>query len=54
MEQNDQGGNAFERALQEKKTSKYVLRLFVAGMTPQSSRAIANLNKICEEICRTL
>lgn len=28
--------------------SKYVLRLYVAGSTPQSSRAITNLKTICE------
>jgi circadian clock protein KaiB len=27
----------------------YVLRLYVAGQTPQSVRAITNLKKICEE-----
>jgi circadian clock protein KaiB len=27
---------------------KYVLRLYVAGNTPQSSRAISNIKKICE------
>ena len=27
---------------------KYVLRLYVAGSTPQSSRAITNLKAICE------
>lgn len=27
---------------------KYVLRLYVAGNTPQSSRAIANIKAICE------
>ena len=27
---------------------KYVLRLYVAGSTPQSSRAITNLKTICE------
>jgi circadian clock protein KaiB len=27
---------------------KYVLRLYVAGSTPQSSRAIRNLKAICE------
>jgi circadian clock protein KaiB len=26
---------------------KYVLRLYVAGSTPQSSRAITNIKKIC-------
>jgi len=27
---------------------KYVLRLYVAGSTPQSSRAITNIKAICE------
>ena len=30
------------------KKDKYVLRLYVAGSTPQSSRAITNLKAICE------
>jgi circadian clock protein KaiB len=30
-------------------SSRYVLRLFVAGATPKSVRAIANIKKICEE-----
>jgi circadian clock protein KaiB len=29
--------------------SRYCLRLYVAGSTPQSSRAIANLKAICEK-----
>lgn len=29
--------------------SSYVLRLYVAGQTPNSVRAIANIQKICEE-----
>jgi len=33
----------------ETKTEKYVLRLYVTGMTPKSIRAISNLKKICEE-----
>ena len=28
--------------------AKYILRLYVAGSTPQSSRAITNLKAICE------
>ena len=28
---------------------KYVLRLYVTGMTPKSTRAISNLKKVCEE-----
>lgn len=33
----------------ETKTEKYVLRLYVTGMTPKSTRAISNPKKICEE-----
>jgi len=39
----------FEKALTESKTQKYVLRLYVTGMTPKSTKAIANVKKICEE-----
>jgi circadian clock protein KaiB len=39
----------FERAsAQAADQSKYVLQLFVAGATPQSSRALTNLKEICE------
>ena len=30
-------------------TNKYVLRLYIAGVTPKSTRAIMNVKKICEE-----
>jgi circadian clock protein KaiB len=30
----------------------YVLRLFIAGATPKSARAIANIKAICEEHLR--
>ena len=39
----------FEEAVSRLGEGKYVLRLYVAGMTPNSARAIANLKKICEE-----
>ena len=29
--------------------AKYVLRLYVTGMTPKSARAIANVQKLCEK-----
>ncbi len=35
-------------AFVEVENAKYVLRLYVAGSTPQSSRAIKNLKAICE------
>ncbi len=39
----------FERSLQDTATEKYLLRLYVTGLTPKSIRAIQNLKKICEE-----
>ena len=30
-------------------TAKYVLRLYIAGMTGRSARAVENVRKICEE-----
>ena len=32
----------------ESQNGKYVLRLYVAGSTPQSSRAITNIKTICQ------
>lgn len=40
---------AFEQALQEKDQDHYLLKLYVSGMTPNSQRAIKNVQKICEE-----
>ena len=40
---------SFERALAKPARPLYELRLYVAGMTPRSSRAIANIKAICEE-----
>ena len=41
---------AFEQALLEKEHEHehYILRLFVAGLTPNSQRAIDNVQNICE------
>jgi circadian clock protein KaiB len=33
----------------ESANGRYKLRLFVTGSTPRSTRAIANMRKICEE-----
>ena len=43
--------NAFEALIRGKETGarKYVLRLYVAGSTPRSVRAIQNIRKVCEE-----
>jgi circadian clock protein KaiB len=36
-------------ASKRRPTDRYVLRLYVTGMTPRSTRAIENVRKICEE-----
>jgi circadian clock protein KaiB len=38
-----------EKAILKREQSEFVLRLFVTGMTPKSTQAIANLKKICED-----
>jgi circadian clock protein KaiB len=40
---------AFEQSLAKPGRPRYELRLYVAGMTPRSARAIANLKEICEQ-----
>lgn len=39
---------AFEGALAKGQQGSYQLRLYVAGSTPQSQRAIANIRQLCE------
>lgn len=41
-------GNPTERAFAATEEAQCILRLYVAGSTPQSSRAIRNLKAICE------
>ena len=38
-----------ERPAQFADTERYVLRLYVTGMTPRSERAIQNVRAICDE-----
>jgi len=40
---------AFEQSLAKPGGPRYELRLYVAGITPRSARAIANIKQICEE-----
>jgi circadian clock protein KaiB len=40
---------AFERAAQAPPAERYVLRLYVTGMTARSARAVKNLQAICDE-----
>ncbi|MDB6033390.1 MAG: kaiB domain protein [Verrucomicrobiales bacterium] len=39
----------WEKALAKVSAQTYCLRLYVSGSTPKSSRAIANIKRICEE-----
>lgn len=39
----------YERALKRARKQTYVLRLYVTGASPASTRAIANLKRVCEE-----
>ena len=39
----------FERAAASQRKPRYVLRLYVAGTTPNSLRSIASVKSICEE-----
>ena len=39
----------FEHTLGESSKEKYLLKLFVTGMTPRSTEAIARIKAICEE-----
>jgi len=39
----------FEKALKKIEEEKYILKLYVTGLTPASTMAIANIKKICEE-----
>jgi len=36
-------------AVKKSKKEPYVLRLYVAGLTPRSTKAIANVKEICEK-----
>jgi circadian clock protein KaiB len=40
---------AFERAIAESSHARFVLRLYVSGMTPRSRQAIENIRKLCDE-----
>jgi circadian clock protein KaiB len=38
-----------ERAARTPPAERYILRLYVTGMTPRSARAVKNLRAICDE-----
>jgi len=39
----------FEKVAAKQDRAKYVLRLYVTGMTPKSTRAITNVQTLCEQ-----
>ena len=41
-----------EAGLSKLKKARYVLRLYVAGTTPKSVRAIENIKRICDEFLK--
>jgi len=41
--------SARKKTTVKRKAQQYVLRLYVAGMTPRSTRAIQNIRRICED-----
>lgn len=43
--------DAFEQMLAERdQGGEYVLRLYITGMTPRSTQALATIKRICEEM----
>jgi len=46
---NESSTKEFEKALKKSKEEKYLLKLYITGLTPASTRAITNIKKICEE-----
>lgn len=49
MREKSETTKEFEKSLAATGNEKYVLRLYVTGMTPKSINAIENIRKICEE-----
>lgn len=46
---NQDGLEEYDEVRQNLKDEKYILRLYITGMTPNSKRAVENVKKICEE-----
>jgi circadian clock protein KaiB len=39
----------FKNAITKEKSKKYVLHLYIAGLSPRSQKAIKNIKKLCEK-----
>jgi circadian clock protein KaiB len=48
-EQSNKSAEKLEQAADRAGETKYTLRLYIAGLTPRSKRAIENIQRICEE-----
>jgi len=44
-----ESAKSFAQSIEQTASERYLLRLYISGMTPAATRAIANLKKICEE-----
>ena len=42
----------FERLLLERGRERYVLKLYITGMTPRSTEAVSLLKRLCDELLR--
>ncbi len=38
----------YEKKIKKSEEQQYILRLYIAGMTPKSKRAILNIKKLCD------
>jgi circadian clock protein KaiB len=38
-----------EQALERQETEKYVLKLYITGMTPRSQEALRNIERVCRD-----
>jgi circadian clock protein KaiB len=43
------GMEEFEESMENSEQVKYILRLYITGMTPNSKRAVENVKNICEQ-----
>ena len=49
MTRNDDAAKALLKAMEDQQHARYVLKLYVAGVTPRSAAAIKSITAICEE-----
>ncbi len=45
----EDASKALRKKIKQKKEERYLLRLYVTGMTPRSTQAIRNIKEVCEE-----